>query len=484
MLQYFKENPWQILLIANYVIAISAAVSVILSNLNPTKTFSYLIILVAFPFLGIVIYYLFGQQYRKNKIFKRKNIFNQDKILEWKKRFQFKEEILKELEDEIVDDKIKLIKLLCGNNESPLTIYNKVDLIINGDEKFERLIEDIKKARKTIHLEYYIVKDDIIGNKILDLLCDKAHEGVKVRLITDDVGSSISFRKQREIREKGIEFNPFMPVLFHKFTSKLNYRNHRKIAVIDGEIGYVGGINISDNYVNQDRDFFWRDTHLRIEGEAVSSLQLQFLLNWDFVTSEKIIVEDHFFPQCNIKNKTPIQIVASGPDSDWAYIMEAIFTAVNTADKSICITTPYFIPSEEIIFSIVSIARSGVEVKLIIPKESDSWVSKYATLSFVEQVLEAGVRVFLYKKGFVHAKTMVVDGVFTTIGTSNMDYRSFRTNFEINALIYDSEFSQKTLQSFNEDLKECEELNYKDWLKRKPVQKMQESFCRLWAPLL
>src|SRR5690606_31295811 len=267
-------------------IAISAAVSVILSNLNPTRTFSYLIILVAFPFLGIVIYYLFGQQYRKNKIFKRKNVFNQDKILEWKKRFQFKEEILKELEDEIVDDKIKLIKLLCGNNESPLTIHNKVDLIINRDEKFERLIEDIKKARKTIHLEYYIVRDDIIENKILDVLCDKANEGVKVRLITDDVGSSISFKKQSEIRKKGIEFNPFMPVLFHKFTSKLNYRNHRKTAIIDGEVGYVGGINLSDNYVNENQYLFWRDTHLRIVGEAVSSLQLQFLLNWDFVTSE------------------------------------------------------------------------------------------------------------------------------------------------------------------------------------------------------
>ncbi|UOB18233.1 cardiolipin synthase [Abyssalbus ytuae] len=484
MLEYIKDNLWQVFLILNYAIAIITAGSIVLSNLNPTKTLSYLILLVAFPFVGLIIYFLFGQQYRKSKIFRRKNILNQKNIKEWKEKLKLGYNGLKEFDREKFSDKVKLIRLLYNNEEFLLTLCNKVDILINGEEKFKWLLKDLKNAKKSIHLEYYIIKDDGVGNEVLEILCEKAKEGIKVRLSYDSVGSSLSSKTLKKLKEAEVEFHPFMPVHFPRFTSKLNYRNHRKIIIIDGEIGYVGGVNISDRYVNHTPGIYWRDTHLRIEGEAVGSLQLQFMLNWDFVTPYDVVVENDFFPKCTVSDKVPVQIAASGPDTDWANIMEAIFIAISTADKYIYITTPYFIPSEEILMALIAIAKSGVEVKLIVPKESDSWAAKYATYSYLEKLLEAGVRVYLYKKGFVHAKTMVIDDIFSTVGTANMDYRSFKINFEINALIYHERTAKQMVQTFNNDLEFCDEVSYEQWKNRALIQKMQESFCHLWAPLL
>ncbi|MCB0375867.1 MAG: cardiolipin synthase, partial [Sinomicrobium sp.] len=322
------------------------------------------------------------------------------------------------------------------------------------------------------------------GMQLVALLCEKALQGVAVRLSYDYVGSSLSKSTRRMLRESGVECYPFMPVYFPRFTCKLNYRNHRKIAVIDGKTGYVGGINIAERYINKDNELFWRDTHLRIEGEAVGSLQLHFMLNWDFLTDYDVIIEDHFFPETTVTDTVAVQIAAAGPDTDWANIMEAVFTAINTAENYICITTPYFIPNNEIVTALTAAAKSGIDIKLIIPDISDSWAAKYATFSFVAVLLKAGVKVYRYKKGFIHAKVMIVDDIFTTIGTSNMDYRSFDINFEINALIYDREVAAVTLRSFKEDLKHSERILSEAWEQRKFTQKLKESFCRLWAPLL
>ncbi|MCQ0111248.1 cardiolipin synthase [Zhouia amylolytica] len=485
MFEVLKNYSWELLLGLNYLIAVITAISIILSNVNPTKTLSYLILLLAFPFVGIVIYYLFGQEYRKSKIFERKNVLNQHRIKEWKNSLFLDSDIIQRIEDNLLEDKIRLVKLLFRSERSPLTIHNRVKVLLNGEQKFKALFEDIDKAEKTIHLEYYIIEDDIIGGQLIDLICKKSKDGVKVRLSYDYVGSKLTSRAYKKLKEAGVTYHPFMPVYFPKFTSKLNYRNHRKIAVIDGKVGYVGGINVTDRYVNiPGSDRYWRDTHLRIEGEAVGSLQLHFLLNWDFLTDYDLVIEDHFFPKPEINDKALVQIAASGPDSDWASIMEAIFTAINTADKSIYITTPYFIPNDEVKTAITSAARSGVEVKLILPEKGDSWAAQYAGFSFVEEMLESGVRVYLYTKGFVHAKTMVVDDVFATVGTSNMDYRSFNINFEINALVYDRAITKELSEVFNEDLKSCRELTLDSWRNRSKVQKIKESFNRLWAPIL
>ncbi|NNC50013.1 MAG: cardiolipin synthase [Flaviramulus sp.] len=484
MLEYVKNNFWSLLIILNYIIAVSAVVTILLKNINPTKTLSYIIGLVFFPFLGLLVYYLFGQEYRKNKIFSRKHILNKNVVQSINKELELNKKELDKV-NRYLDDKVKLVKLLHCNENEPLTLNNSIDILKNGDIKFKNLLKDIKAAKHHIHLEYYIVKDDNIGTKVLELICEKAKEGIEVRLSYDDVGSNISNRMKSKLKESGVLHYPFMPVFFSKFTGKMNYRNHRKIAIIDGEIGYVGGMNISDLYLNKNNTQFLRDTHLRIIGDAVKSLQIHFLSTWNFVSDEKPNIYKSYFPDIEKKkNQIGIQIASSGPDSDWANIMEIILTAIITANDYVYITTPYFVPNDEIITALQIAAKSGVDVKLIIPEKSDSWIVKHASNSYLEALLIANVKVFKYKKGFVHAKTMVVDDIFSTVGTSNMDYRSFNINFEINSLIYDSENSKLLKKHFLSDLKECYEVDYEKHKKRSRFDKLNESFCRLWSPLI
>ncbi|MEZ4975220.1 MAG: cardiolipin synthase [Flavobacteriaceae bacterium] len=486
MLEFIKDHLWGVLIFINYGIAISVALVILFKNLNPTKTLSYIIVLVFLPFLGVVIYYFFGQEYRKNKIFNRKYIYNKKKIKEINEELKLNPHQKQKLK-EVLDEKVKLVKLLYHNQNSPLTLHNNLKILVNGEEKFKYLMADLKKAENHIHFEYYILKDDTTGTQILDILCDKAKAGVEVRVSYDGVGSSISSRMLKKMKQSGVKSYPFMPVFFPRFTSKMNYRNHRKIAIIDGRIGYVGGLNISDNYnnaVKRKNKPFWRDTHLRMEGEAVKSLQIHFLMTWDFVSNEKFKVTKTYFPETSIENEAPVQIAASGPDTDWANIMEAIFTAILTAESYVYITTPYFIPNDEILSALQVASKSGVEVKLLIPKESDSWTAKYATDSYLEPLLEAGVQVYRYTKGFIHAKTIVVDDLFSTIGTSNIDYRSFSINFEINALIYNQKESKQLKKIFEDDLKDSEKVTLNKWQARPKIDLLKESFCRLWSPLL
>ena len=385
---------------------------------------------------------------------------------------------------EILDEKSKLIPLLYNSEKSKLTINNEVTLIKNGDEKFKILFEDLKKAEHHIHLEYFIIKDDKIGTELLDILCDKAKSGIEVRIVIDDVGSSISSKMKTKLKEAGVEMYAFMPVLFSGSTGRMNYRDHRKIIVIDGKIGYVGGINISDNYVNANNDRYWRDTHIKIIGEAVKPLQILFFTTWDFASGTELKIAKTYFPEHNCKENVPLQIAASGPDTDWSNIMEAIFVAITNAEEHIYITTPYLIPNDEIITALQVAARSNLDVKIIIPKKSDSWVAEYATNSYIELLIEAGVEVYQYTKGFVHAKTMIVDGVFGTVGTANLDYRSFNINFEVNALVYDKKFCHQLTELFNEDLKDCDKIYYQNWKNRSKFIKFKESMARLAAPLL
>lgn len=485
MIEIIKEYWWATLLFVNYIVAISAAFTIILKNLNPSKTISYIMVLVFFPFLGLVVYYLFGQEYRKTKIFSRKNILKQSMVQEIRAAFELDKKQMRALKEDILDDRIKLVKLLKNNEKEPLTLMNDVEILRNGEVKFKRLLEDLKTAENHIHLEYYIIMESEIATQIMDILCAKALSGVQVRLSYDDVGSKIAKASIQRLKAAGVEVFGFMPVLFQGFTGKMNYRNHRKIAVVDGLIAYVGGINISDKYINKpDTLLFWRDTHLRIVGDAVSSIQIHFLTNWDFVSNTRIKVTKALFPEVTCETPTAIQIAASGPDTDWANIMESIFIAITTADYYVYITTPYFIPNDEIITALQVASRAGVDVRLIIPKESDSWTAKYATNSFLNDLLAANVKVYRYAKGFVHAKTIVVDDKFCSVGTSNMDYRSFNINFEINALIYNEDKAKELKTHFVEDMSDSELLVAADWQARSKIEKIKESYSRLWAPLL
>ena len=484
MIEYLKAHTWSILLGLNYIMVIIAIAIILFKNINPTKTITYILVLVMFPFIGLLVYYFFGQEYRKSKIFNRKNILNKSVVKKVSDEFVLNNRDIERL-DTFLDEKMKLVKLLYKSENTPVTKYNEVTILKNGKEKFEYLFKDLKNAKKHIHLEYYILKDDDIGGKLIDIICEKAQNDVKVRLSFDDVGSSISAKSKRKLRESGVEFHAFMPVLFPQFTGKLNYRNHRKIAVIDGEIGYVGGINVSDNYVNyKNGKSFWRDTHVRIVGEAVKPLQVHFLMTWDFVSKSNLKITNTFFPKTTVKKETAVQIAASGPDTDWANIMEAIFVAINTAEDYVYITTPYFIPNEQIITALQVAGKSGVDVRILIPKVSDSWTAKHATNSYLEMLLEADVKIYRYEKGFIHAKTIVVDDVFSTIGTANLDYRSFNINFEINALIYNTKTSEELKSHFLDDIKNSEELELNSWRDRAAFNKLKESYARLWSPLL
>jgi len=441
------------------------------------------LVLLVLPFVGLVVYVLFGQDYRKTKIFNRKNILDQEIV----KRILDQLELEKDQEAIVEDhlkEKAKLFKLIYNNIKSKLTVYNHLDVLTNGEEKFEVLLRDLENASHHIHIEYYIITDDVIGTTIIDLLCRKALSGVEVRLVYDDVGSSISAKNKRRLTAAGVNHAPFMPVLFSGLAAKMNYRDHRKIVVIDGKIGFLGGINIADHYVNNGKHNFWRDTHLRIEGEAVKPLQILFLTTWDFVKGNTIQLSEKYFPEERPENVAGVQIVASGPDTDWPFIMEAVFAAIAAARNYIYITTPYFIPNDEIMTALQTAARSQVEVKLLIPATSDSWISGSATNSYLDALLDSGVRVYRYHKGFIHAKTMVLDDEICSIGTANMDYRSFEINFEVNAFIYNRETSRFLRQQFEEDLKDAEELQLTSWQKRSVFKKLLEALSKLLAPLL
>ncbi len=479
-------------LIVNYVIALSAAFFLIRNNQNPRKTLSSLLFLIAFPFIGLAIYYFFGQEYRKAKIFKRKDL-NSNKLVEkWNDRLFTSDEQLESYDDSFLEDRVKMVKLLRRNQKVPLTLHNDLEVLYNGKNTFDAIFQAIKEATHHIHLEYFIFNDDTIGNQFIDHLIEAKERGVEVKLIYDSVGSSLSRAAKRRMTNAGIDHYPFMPVLFSKFTRKANYRNHRKIVIIDGHIGFLGGINVSDDYVNspnQDPADYWRDTHLRIEGHAVKSLQAQWLLNWFFVCEKDDQeahdgIHDGYFPEVDEKKNKPVQIAASGPDTDWANIMEAFFAAINSAEKRIRINTPYFIPNESILTALKSAARSGIEVELMLPRKGDSWAARYASRSYFEELLESGIKIIWYCKGMLHAKTMVVDDKFVTIGTCNMDYRSFDLNFEINALIFDQETAANLNAKFEEDLNDCEIIDLEKWVQRSKTYKFKESFCRLWAPLL
>lgn len=468
-----------------YVGVFVVAVFILLEGKSPQKTQSYLLMVLLLPVVGIVIYLVFGQKLRKRKIFNKRSFINSafgEAYLE--KNYEISSEPLLPA-DSILHPFEKLVKFL-HQDLSPITSNNRVKILRNGEEKFPELIEELRKAKHHIHIEYYIYTEDELGRQFSELLIQKAQEGVEVRLFVDGVGSfglKRSFFKK--MRAAGVSAYPYMPVLFPLLTSKINYRDHRKIVVIDGRVAFTGGINIDSRYLNNGKHtLYWRDTHLKIEGDAVNTLQLLFLLNWQFASGQNFQLNDSYFKNHPVEELVHTQINASGPDWELASIMDSFFLAINAAKKRIRIVTPYFIPSESIMNAILTSAKGGVEIEIMLPFKSDSWVVQAASLSFVAPLLRAGVRIYLYKKGFLHAKTMTVDDSFSIIGTANMDYRSFDLNHEVNTYFYDLEIAQILNSHFEEDKKDCVAIDATEWEDRVLTQKLLQSFCRLLAPIL
>jgi cardiolipin synthase len=454
---------------------------------STTKTFAYLIVTIVLPVVGMFVYFAVGANYRKNKLYSKK-IVTDDKILS-----DIKEKIVHQSEDSWnrgaheVKTHEKLARMLLNDN-SPLTANNEVRLLLNGETKFPAVIQALKNAKHHIHMEYYIFEDDQIGKQIKTILIQKAKEGLQIRFIYDDLGSR-SIRKEfiRELRDAGIEVYPFYKIFFIAFSNRTNYRNHRKIIVIDGSISFMGGINVSDRYINgpDEKKLFWRDTHVQINGPGVFYLQYLFICDWNFCSGRQLAIErDYFPPPQENKGNSYVQIAASGPDSDSPTIMYSLMETIVTAKEELLITSPYFIPGQSILDAICVAALSGVQIKLLVPRVSDSAMVNKAAKSYYSEILDVGVEIYLYKKGFVHAKTIVADGELAIVGSANMDHRSFELNFEVNSVMYDREIAQQLRSAFFEDIKEADKIDPAIWAKRSRLSQLPEKLARLLSPLL
>jgi len=478
------SNKMLIIEIIYLVTILFTVILVIQQKGDPLKTVSWIMVLLLVPIGGIVLYFYFGKNYRRQKIFNRKGLSDMERMRDFSHR-QILELPGKEfLKNPKIKSKQHIMTLLLNNSKALLTEYNSLKIYSSGKEAFDVILHDIETARDHIHLMYYIIEDDKLGNRVKDLLIKKAKEKVEVRVIYDDLGSwSLPNSFIEPLKKAGVQIHAFLPVRFPLFTNKINYRNHRKIVVIDGQIGHVGGMNIADRYVEGGAELgMWKDMQLRIEGEAVHSLQIIFHTDWYFVSNE-LINDDKYFPEHYIKEKRLVQITASGPDSDWASIMQAYFAAIATAEDHIYIASPYFIPNESILTALKTAALGDIDVRLMLPKKSDSHLVFRSTLSFVGELLEAGIKIYFYEKGFNHAKLMLVDGIFASVGTANMDIRSFDQNFEVNALIYDEEISATLEKYFLDDIENCSFYSLEEWENRHWLNNAKESLARLLSPL-
>ena len=491
----FKES-WElvvtVLYIPTLIYSLYLSYQVILDNKPPQKTISWLLVLILLPVVGMLMYVFLGQNFRKEKIFSQKGIGDFYRIEQLKQQQLLGLHKLhsnpnwKDFTNENIRSKLNVIKLMLNNSKALLSENNKVSVLNNGSETFTAIIEALNQAKDHIHLEYYIIEDDDLGNRIKNILIKKAREGVKVRLIYDDVGSwNLNDLFIKPLTDEGVEVYGFMPVKFPRFTSKINYRNHRKIIVVDGTIGFVGGLNIADRYLYGEPMLgFWRDTHLRIEGDAVKGLQTVFLIDWHFVSKQHIRDYNRYFPTVPQLNTCFVQIIASGPDSDWASIMHAYFAAVATAKKYIYISTPYFVPNESILTAMKTTAMSGVDVRMILPDYSDSHLVLWSTKSYISELLEAGIKIYLYQYGFIHSKLFIVDDILSSVGTANLDVRSLDQNFEVNAIVYNELTARELKKYFIDDLTECKRITSNGWALRSREDKIKESFARVFSPLL
>ena len=485
-------------LVISYLAGIVLSINIILENRDPTKTMAWLLIFIVLPGVGLIIYCFLGRNIRKRKLFhtqklasdiKENNLFkNMESIEELVELEQISIKNNKLLDDRNYEEiKKKVVSLLLNTGKFPFTSNNDVKIFIDGNEKFESLLKDIENAKEHIHLEYFIIKNSDIGIKIKDLLIKKAKSGVKVKILYDDVGCwRFWFHRKffNDMKKVGIQISAFLPATFPFIGGNLNYRNHRKIVIIDGHIGYTGGINIGDEYMGKNKKFgYWRDTHIRIEGSSVYMLQMVFLTDW-YYTTKKAEFEPKYFPKLEHKGNSMIQVVATGPDSDWEAIHYAYFSAICNAKERVYIETPYFIPDEGLLRALKSAALSGVDVRIIFPSIAAHKIVHQASYSYFDDILKSGGKVYLYNKGFIHSKLIIIDDKIASTGSANMDLRSFMLNFEINAFIYDKDIINKISDDFFEDLKNSKEVDLEVFQNRPFIKKWAESVARLFSPIL
>ena len=468
-----------IIFIAYSLTVVGTIITVLMDNRQPVKTMAWVMAVMFMPIVGIVLYFFFGQNTRKEKLISQHSLdlLTKSSMLEFavQKDLKVKEE-----------DKT-LIKLFASQNWALPFKDNDIDIYTNGFSFFNALFKEIGAATKSIHLDTYIFESDSLGRLIADLLIDKAKEGVEVRVVYDDVGCwNVNDDFFNRMRQAGICVEPFMPVRFPAFTSKVNYRNHRKLCVIDGKVGFIGGMNIAKRYIEGNGTQKWRDTHLRIRGGAVYAIQRAFLVDWYFV-SGKLITDRKYYPEQvgGSKNNIVVQIVTSSPVAPWPDIMQGYVRILLEARNYVYMETPYFLPTETVMSAMRIAALAGVDVRIMIPRKSDAKFVQWASRSYVFETIQAGVKVYLYRKGFNHSKLLVCDDHVCTCGSTNIDFRSFENNFEANAFIYDTDTALRFKQIFMDDIKSSTCVTMRMLSKKRPfVNRLWESLVRLLSPLL
>lgn len=463
-----------------------AAVVIFLERKDPTATLAWVLVLLILPGVGFIFYLLLSQNFSRKKLFTMKIYAKKtfgDYIRVQQKLFNTGVLVF---HDKSVERFRDLIKMNLFSHDFSYTQNNDVDIYTDGEDKFNELFTEIEKAKQHIHLEYYIVKNDNLGNRLLDLLEKKSKDGIEVRFLYDSIGGRhIPEETISRLKKSGVKVAVFFASNLPFFNFKINYRNHRKIVVIDGITAFIGGYNVGDEYLGLNKSIgYWRDTHIKIKGDAVIDLQTRFFLDWGYASKEDLMFLPKYFPDNNNIGNVGVQIISSGPDKLDEMIKSNYVKMINSAKKSIMIQTPYFVPDASVFESLKIAAMSGVDVKIMIPCKPDHPFVYWATYWYCGGLLQYGVKVYTYENGFMHAKTIVVDGIVSSVGTANFDVRSFKLNFECNAVIYDTSTSTRLYEIFEEDLNYSLELTRELYLERGIIIRFKESICRLLAPLL
>lgn len=471
------------LFVVNIIIALTI---IFLERKNPSATLAWIMVLFLLPVLGIVLYFLFSQNLARKKIFKLTQ--SEEEMIFGSVEEQHKEVSegsyeFSNTEAKLWKDMIRLNLLYAG---SFYTQDNRVGILTDGKRMIHSVLKDIRNAEETINVMSFIIKNDLVGRKLIEALTKKAREGVTVRLLVDAMGSrKINDRVLEDFLEAGGKRAYFFPPKFKVVNIRFNYRNHRKLISIDDKIGYIGGFNFAREYLGMKKKFgYWRDTHLRVIGSAVQDIDARFLMDWRFASKEEVVISESFYNEPVHAGDTGIQIVSSGPDSERETVKRSYMKMITSARKNIYIQTPYFVPDASILESLKMAAQSGVDVRIMIPCKPDHMFVYWGTYSYVGELIASGGRAFIYDNGFLHAKTMVVDGEVASVGSANFDRRSFKLNFEANAFIYDGEEANKLEVIFENDMKKCHEMTRALYAKRALSIKFKEAVARLLSDIL
>ncbi len=458
-----------------------AIISVIFHGSRPSRSVSWLLTILFLPFLGPFIYYLFGVNRRKFKFYRLKGTLKRKLYDE-----QYSDDRVKQFEEALTNGEIgRLSKMLKKSSHAAPYNGNRVSVLHDGEETFGAIFDAIEKATEFIHVQYYIFEKGELQDKFHELFAQKAQEGVEIRLIYDSLGS-MSFKGElkKRFREIGVKTYPMMPLRIGSFMYTLNYRNHRKIVVVDGKIGFVGGMNVSDKYFKAESDLgIWKDIHLKIEGPAVASLHRIFIKDYHFASKEPPLLQPKYMPNIPEAGDAVVQIIASGPDSDHPSVLHQYVGMIQSAEESLRIANPYFIPGPVVLTNIKIAALGGVQVKLLIPKKSDSFLAKYSMQANFEELLAVGVEIY-QRADFSHSKLLILDSAIASVGTGNFDHRSFEHNFESNAMVYDKATAQDIIEEFDKECKTSYQLQYDTFKERSRFQKFKEGFAKFFSPML